>query len=209
MARYFKSVLDHTDLSKLDSSVRGDPDAIERMHISQKNSATMQAEGKLPANLTSQAELYNPGNAASAATGMMYRKLIIEWEMSVLTIANIVNSSFFAGVCAVGDGTASRTTRDSAGFGLVSDALVAVTDQDSNETTDTTTYASVSLANHTLHLFRVEISRGLVVFSVDGVLASLTTNPPGLSGFFVVNAVGEGGAAAVFLGPIRAWPEDE
>lgn len=160
------------------------------------------------ANLTSLAEIYNPGGTASAAASK-YKKLIAEWEMSLLTVANIVNSSFFAGFCSVGNGTGSRTSRDIAGFGLASDAFVAVVDADSTESTDTTTFASVTTTNHAVHLYRVELSKGLAVLSVDGVQASFTSNVPLLSEFFVVNAVSEVGAAAIFLGPISVWGEDE
>ncbi len=47
-ARYFKALLDNTDLNRLPLDKRGDPDAIESLHISQKNMAAANAEGRTP-----------------------------------------------------------------------------------------------------------------------------------------------------------------
>lgn len=47
-ARYFKSLLEHTDMSKLPPETRHDPDAIERLFTVQKNNVAMQAENKVP-----------------------------------------------------------------------------------------------------------------------------------------------------------------
>lgn len=60
ISRYFKALLEQTDLSKVPMGVRGDPEAIERMHISQKNMAAMAADGKVPTNLT-QADMEQTG----------------------------------------------------------------------------------------------------------------------------------------------------
>lgn len=46
-ARYFRSLIEHMDMSKVPPSERNDPDAIERLSTSQKNSASMAAEGKV------------------------------------------------------------------------------------------------------------------------------------------------------------------
>lgn len=54
IARYFKSIMEGMDFSKLDPSVRGDPDAIERLYTAQRNAEAMQAEGKVPTNMTNQ-----------------------------------------------------------------------------------------------------------------------------------------------------------
>lgn len=48
IARYFRSIMEHTDLSKLSVEKRGDPDAIEQASISQRNQSQMAAEGKIP-----------------------------------------------------------------------------------------------------------------------------------------------------------------
>lgn len=53
IARYFKSIMDTMDFSKLDPKVRGNPDEIERLYTAQRNAEAMQAEGKVPTNLTS------------------------------------------------------------------------------------------------------------------------------------------------------------
>ncbi len=52
-ARYMKSLVENTDMSKLTPEQRGDPDAIERLHITQKNRADMEAKGQVPANMSS------------------------------------------------------------------------------------------------------------------------------------------------------------
>lgn len=50
--RYMKALLDNTDLNRLPPEQRGDPEAIERLHITQKNLAAMQAEGKAPVGMS-------------------------------------------------------------------------------------------------------------------------------------------------------------
>jgi hypothetical protein len=54
ISRYFKTLIEQTDLSKLDPKVRTDPEAIERLYTSQKNMGKMADEGKVPANMTAQ-----------------------------------------------------------------------------------------------------------------------------------------------------------
>lgn len=49
IARYFRSIMEQTDMAKLDPQMRHDPDAIEKSFTAQKNMAKMEAEGKLPA----------------------------------------------------------------------------------------------------------------------------------------------------------------
>lgn len=51
-ARYMKALLDNTDLNRLPADKRGDPDAIEQLHIVQKNAATMAADGRTPIAMT-------------------------------------------------------------------------------------------------------------------------------------------------------------
>ncbi len=53
IARYMKAISEGCDLSRVDPSIRNDPDAIERLHISQRNAEKMKAEGKVPTNMTS------------------------------------------------------------------------------------------------------------------------------------------------------------
>lgn len=53
-ARYMKAILDNTDTSRLAPEKRNDPDAIESLHITQKNMDALKAEGKAPTGLTSQ-----------------------------------------------------------------------------------------------------------------------------------------------------------
>ncbi len=52
VARYMKLLCDNTDLSRLSPAERNDPDAIERLHITQKNTATATVEGRVPTGLT-------------------------------------------------------------------------------------------------------------------------------------------------------------
>jgi len=52
MAKYFKYLLEHTDMAKIPAESRNDPDAIERLNIVQKNNTALDAEGKAPSNLT-------------------------------------------------------------------------------------------------------------------------------------------------------------
>lgn len=54
MARYFKSLLEQTDMSKLPRNLRHDPDEIERHFTATKNAGSMQAEGRVPTNLSKQ-----------------------------------------------------------------------------------------------------------------------------------------------------------
>jgi hypothetical protein len=54
IARYFKRLLGEADLSRLAPESRNDPDAIERLSITEKNKGAMQADGKLPSGLSSQ-----------------------------------------------------------------------------------------------------------------------------------------------------------
>lgn len=51
-ARYFKSLIEHTDMSKLAPGTKNDPDAIERLFIVNKNNTSMQAENKIPVNMS-------------------------------------------------------------------------------------------------------------------------------------------------------------
>jgi hypothetical protein len=52
VARYTKALIENTDMSRLTPEQRNDPDALERLHITQKNAATLQAEGKVPIAMT-------------------------------------------------------------------------------------------------------------------------------------------------------------
>ena len=54
IARYFKSIMEQSDLGRMDPAVRYDPEAIERMYTAQKNASAMASEGKVPANLSQQ-----------------------------------------------------------------------------------------------------------------------------------------------------------
>lgn len=54
LARYFKSLIENTDMNRLTLVKRNDPDAIEQLHITQKNSAAMQAKGETPVGMTSE-----------------------------------------------------------------------------------------------------------------------------------------------------------
>lgn len=51
-SRYFKRLMEDTDLSRLSREKRMDPDMIESTHQTQRNTATMAADGKVPTNLT-------------------------------------------------------------------------------------------------------------------------------------------------------------
>ena len=52
IAKYFKTIMEQVDMSKVDYKVRGDPDAIEKLFMSQKNLAKMNEEGKMPTNMS-------------------------------------------------------------------------------------------------------------------------------------------------------------
>ncbi len=52
IARYFKSILEGVDMTKLAPGMRGDPDAIERFYTSQRAIEQQKAEGRLPAGMT-------------------------------------------------------------------------------------------------------------------------------------------------------------
>ena len=52
-ARYYKALLENTDLTKLPAAQRADPDVIERLHITQKNMSTATANGALPVGMSS------------------------------------------------------------------------------------------------------------------------------------------------------------
>lgn len=51
-ARYYKHLLEHTDINRIPREQRNDPEAIDRAFTSQKNSAGMIDEGKVPTNMT-------------------------------------------------------------------------------------------------------------------------------------------------------------
>ncbi len=50
--RYIKALMDNTDLTKLTPEQRNDPDALERMHTTQKNTAAITAKGEVPVGMT-------------------------------------------------------------------------------------------------------------------------------------------------------------
>lgn len=52
VARYFKSILDHVDLSRVAPETRGNPDAIERLFTAQRMIEQQKAEGKLPGGMS-------------------------------------------------------------------------------------------------------------------------------------------------------------
>lgn len=52
LARYFKSIMENTDLTKVDPSVKNNPDALERLYLAQKNLREAEAEGRTPGNMT-------------------------------------------------------------------------------------------------------------------------------------------------------------
>ncbi len=55
IARYFKSIMEGCDLSRVEPGVRNDPDQLERLYTAQKNLKEMEANGNLPgANLSAQ-----------------------------------------------------------------------------------------------------------------------------------------------------------
>jgi hypothetical protein len=52
IAKYFKAIMEQVDMSKVDPKTRHDPDAIEKVFISQRNMAKMSEEGKVPVGMT-------------------------------------------------------------------------------------------------------------------------------------------------------------
>lgn len=52
IARYFKTLMEQIDMSKVEPAKRGDPDEIERVFTSQRNMAKMNEEGKVPAGMS-------------------------------------------------------------------------------------------------------------------------------------------------------------
>lgn len=60
IARYFKSILEGVDMTKLAPAMRHDPDALERFYASQRAIEQQKAEGKLPAQM-SQADIKQSG----------------------------------------------------------------------------------------------------------------------------------------------------
>lgn len=57
IARYFRSIMEQVDISKLDPKVRHDPDAIEKAFTSQRNMAKLDSEGKIPAGGMNEADM--------------------------------------------------------------------------------------------------------------------------------------------------------
>lgn len=53
IAKYFKALTEQVDMSKVDPKVRHDPDALEKVFMSQKNMAKMAEDGKVPTGMTS------------------------------------------------------------------------------------------------------------------------------------------------------------
>lgn len=60
IARYFKSILEGVDMTKLAPAMRTDPEALERFYTSQRAIEQQKAEGKLPAGMTN-ADLQQTG----------------------------------------------------------------------------------------------------------------------------------------------------
>lgn len=57
IARYFRSIMDSVDISKLEPKARHDPDAIEKAFTSQRNMAKLDSEGKIPAGGMNEADM--------------------------------------------------------------------------------------------------------------------------------------------------------
>lgn len=54
VARYFKSILEHTDTSKLPPDARTNPDKLESFHTAQRNNDQMRAAGQVPTGMTAE-----------------------------------------------------------------------------------------------------------------------------------------------------------
>lgn len=138
-------------------------------------------------------------------TNTIYRKLIIEWEARIGTVASAENTTFFMGLGAAT--TATRASNNLVGFILTADALNSITDDGIGETISAV--GAPVVAN--LHKLRLEIrAGGIVDFYVDEVLqATHTTNLPDQAMYLMFYMPQEAAAngAALDVGNIAAWYE--
>jgi hypothetical protein len=137
-------------------------------------------------------------------TNTVLRRLVLEFELKLTTVANIMNATSFLGLTpGAGD---NRGGNNIIGFALASDVLQSVTDNGGAETVNTTFGETLTNWNK----LKIDISAGHVKFYVNEVeVADHTTNLPDAPMYINYYIVTEaGGAATIELGNTRAWTED-
>lgn len=138
-------------------------------------------------------------------TNTIYRKLIIEWEARIGTVASAENTTFFMGLGLLT--TATRASNHLIGFILTADALNSITDDGTGETVSAV--GAPAVAN--LHKLRLEIrAGGIVDFYVDETLqATHTTNLTDQAMYLMFYQPQEAAAsgASLEVGSIAAWYE--
>jgi hypothetical protein len=137
-------------------------------------------------------------------TNTILRRLVLEFELKLTTVANIDNTLAFFGLTTATDH--DRTDNNIIGFALASDVLQSLTDNAGAETVNTTFGETLTNWNK----LKIEIYAGHVKFYVNEVeVADHTTNLPDapmyLNYFIDTDGVG---AATIELGVIRIWNED-
>lgn len=137
-------------------------------------------------------------------TNTVLRRLVLEFELKLTTVANIDNTLALFGLTSVT--THTRASNNIIGFALASDVLQSVTDNGGTETVNTTFGETLTNWNK----LKIDIYAGHVKFHVNEVeVADHTTNLPDapmyLNCFVDTEA---GGAATTELGDIRVWTED-
>lgn len=141
-------------------------------------------------------------------TNTIYRKLIVEWEFRIGTVASIENTTCFMGLGA--STTATRASDNLIGYVLTADALNAITDDGVGETVSAVGAPVVT----NLHKLRMEIYAGTVDFYVDEVLQATHTTGAGedlpdqamyLHFYLPQEAAANG--ATLEIGNINSWYE--
>jgi len=137
-------------------------------------------------------------------TNRINRRLVIETELQLGSVANIDNTAFFIGFMT---GTAdTRASNNIIGWALTGDALQSVTDNAGTETVNTGFGETLTNINK----LRIEVYSGNAKFYVNEVLkATHVTNIPSnvfyWNNYIVTEA---GGAANISSGETRYWFED-
>jgi hypothetical protein len=148
----------------------------------------------------------DPSGATYFGTNSIARKLVLEFEALLTSVANHDNTAAIIGGLTTGD-TDTRASNDIAAFILNADALEALTDNGGVETT--TAVAGITLTDY--NKYRIEARSGNLEFYVnESLVARHTANLPPAGAyyiqFFTVNEAT--GAAALYIGPVRCWIED-
>lgn len=133
------------------------------------------------------------------------RKLVAEFLLKIADgVANLEETKAFYGF---GDADDDRSDTYITGWGIASNVLQSITDDNGTETVATTFSETITNWNK----LRMEIEGSVINFFLNEVaVASHTTNLPDAQRYFIIYHECNGGAGAsqVQIGPVRIWTED-